>query len=400
MNLDKILNNCKYQFEFIDKICEINSNKILKAFQNNKISEMHFTISNGYGYNNIGRDIINKVFAECFGAESSFVNSNFVSGTHAISTAIFAILRPKDTILFITGKPYDTINKIINGKNCCSLKDFEINYQICDFLNNNIEIFLKNNPKVVYIQRSMGYTIRKSLRIQEIQSLIKKIKEISPKSIVLVDNCYGEFVQTKEPTDIGADLIIGSLIKNPGAGIAPSGGYIAGKKELIELCEQRFLAPGLKNIGASYFNREILMGLFYAPLAVREALKTAVFASILFKRAGFEVFPDFQEERADIITAINLKNEENLKIFCKNIQNNSPVDSFLTPEAFQMPGYDHKIIMASGGFISGSSIELSADAPLKEPYTVWLQGGTNFYLAKSALIKSFTKLALLKIKNK
>ncbi|MBO6127040.1 MAG: methionine gamma-lyase family protein [Clostridia bacterium] len=378
----------KFDFEFIDEICEKNSKKILKAFKNNKVSEIHFANSTGYGYGDSGREIINNVFAESFGAESALVSSGFVSGTHAIATAIFGLLRPQDTILFITGKPYDTLEKLINGENSCSLKDFNIATQICDFLNNNIEIFLGNNPKVVYIQRSMGYNLRKSLKICDIENLIKKIRKISPTSIILVDNCYGEFVQKQEPTEVGADLIVGSLIKNPGAGIAPSGGYIAGKKNLVELCEQRFLAPGLKNMGATHFNREILMGLFYAPLAVREALKTANFASKIFKQAGFEVLPGPDEERADIITAINLKSEENLKIFCKCIQNNSPVDSFVTPEPWEMPGYDHKIIMASGGFISGSSIELSADAPLKEPYTVWLQGGTNFYLAKYALINA------------
>lgn len=372
----------------IDKICENNSKKVLKAFKNNKVSEIHFANSTGYGYGNSGREVINSVFAEAFGAESALVSSNFVSGTHAIATAIFGLLRPQDTILFITGKPYDTLEKLINGENSCSLKDFNINTQICGFLSNNFKIFLNNNPKVVYIQRSMGYNLRKSLKICDIENLIKKIRKISPESIILVDNCYGEFVQEQEPTEVGADLIVGSLIKNPGAGIAPSGGYIAGKKSLVELCEQRFLAPGLKNMGASHFNREILMGLFYAPLAVREALKTAIFASKIFEQAGFEVLPGPDEERADIITAINLKSEENLKIFCKCIQNNSPVDSFVTPEPWEMPGYDHKVIMASGGFISGSSIELSADAPLKEPYTVWVQGGTNFYLAKDALINA------------
>ena len=372
----------------IDKICDNNSKKVLKAFKNNKVSEIHFANSTGYGYGNSGREVINSVFAEAFGAESALVSSNFVSGTHAIATAIFGLLRPQDTILFITGKPYDTLEKLINGENSCSLKDFNINTQICDFLSNNFKIFLNNNPKVVYIQRSMGYNLRKSLKICDIENLIKKIRKISPESIILVDNCYGEFVQEQEPTEVGADLIVGSLIKNPGAGIAPSGGYIAGKRSLVELCEQRFLAPGLKNMGASHFNREILMGLFYAPLAVREALKTAIFASKIFEQAGFEVLPGPDEERADIITAINLKSEENLKIFCKCIQNNSPVDSFVTPEPWEMPGYDHKVIMASGGFISGSSIELSADAPLKEPYTVWVQGGTNFYLAKDALINA------------
>ena len=372
----------------IDKICDNNSKKVLKAFKNNKVSEIHFANSTGYGYGNSGREVINSVFAEAFGAESALVSSNFVSGTHAIATAIFGLLRPQDTILFITDKPYDTSEKLINDENSCSLKDFNINTQICGFLSNNFKIFLNNNPKVVYIQRSMGYNLRKSLKICDIENLIKKIRKISPESIILVDNCYGEFVQEQEPTEVGADLIVGSLIKNPGAGIAPSGGYIAGKKSLVELCEQRFLAPGLKNMGASHFNREILMGLFYAPLAVREALKTAIFASKIFEQAGFEVLPGPDEERADIITAINLKSEENLKIFCKCIQNNSPVDSLVTPEPWEMPGYDHKVIMASGGFISGSSIELSADAPLKEPYTVWVQGGTNFYLAKDALINA------------
>lgn len=376
------------EFEFVNGICEKNSKKILKAFKNNKVSEVHFANSTGYGYGNSGREVINSVFAEAFGAESALVSSSFVSGTHAIATAIFALLRPKDTILFITGRPYDTLSTIINGKNCCSLKDFNINVEICDFLNDDIEFFLKNIPKVVYLQRSMGYSLRKSLKICDIENLIRKIRKNSPKSIILVDNCYGEFVQEKEPTEVGADLIVGSLIKNPGAGIAPSGGYIAGKKKLIELCEQRFLAPGLKNIGASHFNRELLMGLFYAPLAVREALKTAVFASEIFSQAGFGVLPPPNEGRADIITAINLKSEENLKIFCKCIQNNSPVDSFVTPEPWEMPGYDHKVIMASGGFIAGSSIELSADAPLKPPYTVWFQGGTNFYLAKDALMNA------------
>ena len=372
----------------IDKICENNSKKILKAFQNNKVSEMHFANSTGYGYSNVGREVINSVFAEAFSAESAIVSSNFVSGTHAIATAIFALLRPKDTILFITGKPYDTLETIINGENCCSLKDFNINVEICDFLNDDIEFFLKNKPKVVYLQRSMGYSLRKSLKICDIENLIKKIRKNSPKSIILVDNCYGEFVQDKEPTEVGADLIVGSLIKNPGAGIAPSGGYIAGKKEFVNLCEQRFLAPGLKNIGASHFNRELLMGLFYAPLAVREALKTAIFASKLFSQAGFEVLPSSKEERADIITVINLKSEENLKMFCRYKKKNYEVDSFVNCETLEVPAYDHKVIMASGGFISGSSIELSADAPLKPPYTVWVQGGNNFYLAKNALINA------------
>ena len=374
-------------FNYIDIICEKNSIKILNAFRKNKVQECHFSYSNGYGYGNSGREIINQVFSDAFGSESSLVSSNFVSGTHAISTALFALARPSQTILFITGIPYDTLEKIINGEGCCSLKDFNVSSRICYYKNSDWKKYLMHNPEIVYIQRSRGYSTRDSLSIFEIEKLIKQVREISPESVIIVDNCYGEFVEELEPTNVGADLTVGSLIKNPGAGIAPSGGYISGKKSLISLCEQRFLASGLSNMGATYHNRELLMGLFYSPLAVREALKTAVFASFIFEKAGFEVHPRYNEKRADIITSINLKTEKNLRIFCKMIQNYSPIDSFVIPEPWDMPGYSHKVIMASGGFVSGSSIELSADAPVKEPFTVWLQGGTNFFLSKLALTK-------------
>lgn len=381
------------EFEKIEKICEKNSLKILESFRCNKVSESHFSVSTGYGYGNSGREVLNKTFAKSFGAESALVSSNFVSGTHAISTAIFGIIKPQQSILFITGKPYDTLEQIINGNDCCSLNDLQVDCSICDHTKEDITIYLERKPNVVYIQRSRGYSLRKSLSIQDIEVLIKKIKNISPKSLVLVDNCYGEFVEEQEPTEVGADLIVGSLIKNPGAGIAPSGGYIAGKSKLVDLCKQRFLAPGLFDIGASNYNRELFMGLFYSPMAVRESLKTAVFASALFDDLGFEVSPKYSEKRSDIITSISLKTEENLKTFCKSIQSYSPVDSFLTPEPWKMPGYDHDVIMASGGFISGSSIELSADAPVKEPYTVWFQGGTNFYLSKIALLNASLKMS-------
>ena len=369
----------------------MNSVKILSSFRVNRVSDTHFGVSTGYGYSNSGRKILNKVFADSFGAEDALVSENFVSGTHAISTAIFGVIKPKQSILFVTGKPYDTLEQIINGKDCCSLKDLQVTCKICDHSNEDISGYLERKPEVVYIQRSRGYSLRKSLCIDNIEILIKKIKEISPESIVLVDNCYGEFVEEREPTEVGADLIVGSLIKNPGAGIAPSGGYIAGRSDLINLCKQRFLAPGLLDIGSSNHNRELFMGLYYSPLAVREALKTSIFASHLFEKAGFEVSPRYFEKRADIITSINLKSEKNLRIFCESIQNYSPVDSFVVPEPWKMPGYDHDIIMAAGGFISGSSIELSADAPVKEPYTVWFQGGTNFYLSKLALLEAVSR---------
>lgn len=389
IDVDKILYKCTEQFEYIDYVCEKNSLKVLESFRRNKVEECHFAPSNGYGYGNVGRDTLNQVFADSLGFESALVNANFVSGTHAISTALFGVAKPGDSILFITGTPYDTLDKVINGTRCGSLNDFGIKSIIRDYKTDDINIELEKKPNIVYIQRSRGYSLRSSLRICEINKLISKVRSISPESIIIVDNCYGEFVEELEPD---ADLIVGSLIKNPGAGIAPSGGYISGKRNLVSLCEQRLLAPGLKDIGSSTYNRELFMGLFYAPLAVRESLKSAVFASALFEEAGFEVFPKFNEVRADIVSSINLRSEENLKIFCKSIQEFSPVDSFLTPEPWRMPGYSHDVIMAAGGFISGSSIELSADAPVREPYTVWFQGGTNFYLAKYALTNAYIRI--------
>ena len=394
ININEILSKCKKQFDYVDEICEINSLKILESFRKNRVSESHFAPSTGYGYGNSGREIINKVFAKSFGAESALVSSSFVSGTHAISVALFALLRPNQRVLFITGKPYDTIDSILNGSNCCSLKDFEIKHEICDYKKDNLLFYLKKSPEVVYIQKSRGYSFRDSLSILKIKNLIEKIKFLSPESVVLVDNCYGEFVEQFEPTDVGADLIVGSLIKNPGAGISPSGGYIAGKRELVSLCEQRLLASGLKDMGASSNNREILMGLFYSPLAVRESLKSGIFASALFEYAGFEVSPRYDDKRYDIVTCIKLENEKNLLKFCESVQKYSPIDSFVVPEPWNMPGYDHKVVMAAGGFVSGSSIELSADAPLKEPFAVWFQGGTNFYLAKKALISSFNEILM------
>ena len=388
----------KEKLEKLDKLTEKNSVKILNAFIENKVSESHFYQSTGYGYGNVGRGVLNKVFAQVMGAESAFVSENFVSGTHAISTSIFSVVRPKNTILFSTGTPYDTLDKLISGNDCCSLKDLDVNVVISDYLKENEFLKeLEKRPEVVYIQRSRGYTLRRSLSIKDIKFLIEKIRNISKNSIIIVDNCYGEFVDDCEPTQVGADLIVGSLIKNPGAGIAVSGGYICGKKEYIDLCEQRFLSPGLHDIGSSFHNRELFMGLFYSPLAVRESLKTAYYISESFYNLGFEVFPKPYEHWNDIITSINLESEENLRKFCQIIQNFSPVDSFLTPEPWRMPGYNHDVIMSSGGFISGSSIELSCDAPVKPPFTVYIQGGTNFYLSKYAIDKILENIKKYKV---
>ena len=355
----------------LDKLTEKNSIKILKAFTDNKVSESHFVQTTGYGYGNFGREVLNKVFAQSMDSEDAFVSENFVSGTHAISNAIMSIVRPGNTILFATGKPYDTLYKLISGVNCCSLKDLNVKIEIGDYLiASNFYKKLKNLPDVVYIQRSRGYTLRRSLSIANIKEIIDKIKNISPNSVIIVDNCYGEFVEEIEPTSVGADLIIGSLIKNPGSGIAVSGGYICGKKKYVDLCKQRFLAPGLMDIGASSYNRELFMGLFYSPIAIREALKTANYASKRFFEKGFEVQPKPSEKWNDIITSINLENEKNLRMFCKIIQQCSPVDSFLSPESWSMPGYNCDIIMSCGGFISGSSIELSCDAHISPPFTV------------------------------
>ncbi|MDR1364387.1 MAG: methionine gamma-lyase family protein, partial [Oscillospiraceae bacterium] len=332
-----VLELIKDQFYAIERNCEKNSEKILKAFVQNKVSEYHFASTTGYGYSDAGREVINSIFSQVFGTEHALVSTNFVSGTHALFVALSAVSRPGDEIICITGKPYDTLETVINGKNCGSLADMGIKFKILE--NFGIDK-LGKNPKIIYIQRSKGYSFKNSLTIEDIEKLTQKIKSSFPETIIIIDNCYGEFVQTKEPV-LNTDLIIGSLIKNPGGGIAPSGAYIAGKKKYIDLCAQRLTAPGLGQIGNSYCNREILMGFFYAPVAVREALRTAIFTSALFEILGFKVFPRWNEIRSDIVQAIKLNNKENLISFCKEIQSNSPIDSFITPEPSKMPGYEN-----------------------------------------------------------
>ena len=400
---DKALKLCKEQFEKIEEITEYNQQKVLKAFIDCKVSESHLVGSTGYGYGDRGRETLDKIYAQIFDSEDALVRHNFVCGTHAIATALFAVLRPDEKMLCVTGEPYDTLKDVIGLSNKIgqgSLKDFKIKYEQVDLKDDgtlNFEEISKrttNEVKVVYLQRSRGYSLRPSLFPEDIKKVVDIVKNKNPNCIIVVDNCYGEFTQKIEPTSVGADLIVGSLIKNPGGGIAPTGGYIAGKKELIKLCSYRLTTPGIgKEVGATLnCNRELFLGTFNAPFVTGEALKTAVFASIFFELLGFETSPRYNEPRADIIESIKLGNKSNLIKFCKEIQAFSPVDSFVSPEPWDMPGYDSQVIMAAGTFTLGASIELSADAPLREPFAVWLQGGLNFNSSKVALMAAAQKM--------
>ncbi|MGN1122792.1 MAG: aminotransferase class I/II-fold pyridoxal phosphate-dependent enzyme [Eubacterium sp.] len=388
---DEALRLCKNQFEKIDSITEYNQLKVQKAFIDNNISESHFVSSTGYGYGDRGRETLDKVWAQVFGAEAALVRHNFTCGTHTLATALFGVLRPNDKMLCVTGTPYDTIHNVIGikGSGMGSLKDFGVNYdevplkdEILDY--EAIENAVDDTVTMVYIQRSRGYELRPSLSVDEIERVSKIVKNKNPNVIVMVDNCYGEFVEEREPTQAGADLIAGSLIKNAGGGIATTGGYIAGKADLVEKCAYRLTTPGLgSEVGATLgHNRELYMGLFYAPHTVGEALKSAVYISALFGLFGYNVTPKYDEERHDIVQSLGLENPESLVAFCQGIQSGSPVDSFLLPEPWDMPGYDSKVVMAAGAFTLGSSIELSADAPIREPYYAWIQGGLNFHSAK------------------
>lgn len=388
---------CQNTFNEIDRISMHNQHKVLAAFINNRVSEADLGISTGYGYGDRGRDNLEKVFAECMGAEDSLIRHNFVSGTHTLAVMLFGVLRPNDTMLCLTGRPYDTLIGVlgIDGESDGSLKDFGVNYEEVALNGEGrpdleeIKRRLKGKfYKVAYIQRSRGYSLRPSLTVEEIGVLAAAVKEVSPETLVLVDNCYGEFVDTVEPTSVGADLIAGSLIKNPGGGIAPTGGYIAGRADLVEKCSYRLTCAGVgREVGASLgHNRELYMGLFAAPHTVGEALKVATYAGALFELLGYESTPKYNAKRADIIESVLLKNSQALVAFCQGMQKGAPVDSFVTPEPWDMPGYDDPVIMAAGAFTLGASIELSADAPLREPYAAWLQGGLNFASGQAGVL--------------
>ena len=384
---DKAEEMCREQFEEISKISRFNQQKMQAAFHSNGVSESHFIATTGYGYGDRGRDVLDKVFAFALGAEDALVRTNFVSGTHTLTVALFGILRPHDKMICVTGTPYDTLLGVIGVERECdgSLKDYGINYSQIDLLDdgkinyNEIEKTVDNTYKMVYIQRSRGYSLRESLTISDIEKIVKTVRKVAPKTIIMVDNCYGEFVETREPCEVGADIVAGSLIKNPGGGIAPTGGYIAGRKNLIEKCSYRMTTPGTgREIGCTQNNLQLFMGAFNAPNVTGEALKTAVFASALFTLLGFDVTPKFNQKRGDIIQCIKLGKSDALVAFCEGIQKGAPVDSFVVPEPAPMPGYDSDVIMAAGAFHLGASIELSADAPLREPFAVWLQGGLNY----------------------
>jgi cystathionine beta-lyase family protein involved in aluminum resistance len=373
----------------IDETTDYNQQKMLAAFIEAGVSESHFVASTGYGYGDRGRDALDLVYAKAFGAEDALVRHNFVSGTHALTVALFGVLRPGDTMLSVTGIPYDTLRGVIGitGDGNGSLKEFGVGYEQLELKDdgtpNYEEIAKRVNPqiKMVYVQRSRGYSLRPSLFVEDIAKIAKIAKAKAPDCIVMVDNCYGEFVQTEEPTGHGADLMAGSLIKNPGGGIAPTGGYIAGRRDLVESCSYRLTTPGTgREIGATLGNnRALFMGAFHAPHVTGEALKTAVFTAALFSLFGYEVTPKYDEPRGDIIQAVLLRKEAALVAFCQGVQKGAPVDSFVVPEPWDMPGYDCKVIMAAGAFTLGASIELSADAPLREPYAAWMQGGLNYH---------------------
>ncbi len=401
----KILQSLNERFSEIDDITEYNQLKVLYAFIKNGVSEATMSGSTGYGYDDRGREILERVMADCMGAEDSIMRHNFVSGTHTLTVALFGILRPNDKVLVLTGRPYDTITGVfgIDSKNDGSLSDFGVEYNevalLSDGTPNIDEIknrLSKDNFKMAYIQRSRGYSTRPTLVIDDIKKLCDAVKEVSPSTIIMVDNCYGEFVEKLEPCDVGADLCAGSLIKNPGGGIARTGGYIAGRRDLVEKCADRLTCPGVgKEVGATLgMSRELYLGLFQAPHVVGEAVKTAVYTSALFGEMGYEVSPKPFEKRGDIVQCVTLGSAEGLVAFCQGMQSGAPVDSFVVPEPWDMPGYTDPVIMAAGAFTLGASIELSADGPLREPYAAWMQGGLNFHSAKAGVL-----LAAQKIRN-
>lgn len=397
----KIEEKLTERFQVIDQVAEFNQMKVLHAMQKNRLSDIHFAATTGYGYNDIGRDTLESVYADVFQAEDALVRPQLISGTHALTVALSGNLRPGDEILSPVGKPYDTLEGVIGiTKTRGSLAEFGITYSQVDLLPDGafdwegIKAAIKPNTKLATIQRSKGYASRPTLSVERIGELIHFLKEIKPDLICMVDNCYGEFVELKEPTQVGADLCVGSLIKNPGGGLAPIGGYIVGKKEYVENAAYRLTAPGLgKEVGATLgLNASLFQGLFLAPQVVSGALKGAIYAANVYEQLGYQVLPNGSEERFDIIQAITLNSAEAVIAFCKGIQAAAPVDSYVVPEPWAMPGYQCEVIMAAGAFVQGSSIELSADAPIKPPYTVFFQGGLTWYHAKFGILMSMQKL--------
>ena len=398
---EKVLPILKEQFSKIDEICESNTAKVLHAFWKNHVSESHFASTTGYGYDDLGRDTIEKVYSTVFETEDALVRNQFISGSHALAKTLFGLLRPGDLLLSISGRPYDTLHEVIGiEENSSSLKSFGVNFAEIDLKNNDfdeekiLEFLKQHQVKVVEIQRSRGYSSRKSLSLEKCEKIIKKIKEISPNTIVMIDNCYCEFVSTKEPTQVGADIVVGSLIKNLGGGLAPNGGYVVGKKELIKLVAEALTLPGEgKEVGPSLgVNRQFLQGIFLAPQVVSSALKTSILASALLKELGYIVDPEPLEKRVDIVQTIAFGNPTDLISYCEGIQSGSPIDSYVKPIPIDMPGYKDEVIMAAGAFIQGSSIELSCDGPLREPYLAYQQGGLTYEAGMIGVLKAVNEV--------
>ena len=398
---EKIEDSLKERFAAIDATAEYNQLKVIKAMQDNRVSAECFNMSSGYGYNDLGRDTLEKVYASCFKGEDALVRPQITCGTHALALALMSNLRPGDELLSPVGKPYDTLEEVIGIRpSKGSLAEYGVSYRQVDLLPDgsfdfeHIKEAINERTKLVTIQRSKGYATRPTLSVARIGELISYIKGIKPDVICMVDNCYGEFVETIEPSDVGADMVVGSLIKNPGGGLAPIGGYIAGRKDLIDNCGYRLTSPGLgKEVGASLgVMQSFFQGLFLAPTVTAGALKGAIFAANIYEKLGYSVIPNGTESRHDIIQAVELGTPEGVIAFCKGIQAAAPVDSYVTPEPWPMPGYDSDVIMAAGAFVQGSSIELSADGPLKEPYSVFFQGGLTWYHAKLGIMMSVQKM--------
>ena len=401
---NKAIVDIEGEFKKYDEIREYNQLKVLKAFQEERISDSHFTNSTGYGYGDIGRDTLDLVYARIFNAEKALVRPHFVNGTHALGTALFGNLRPGDTILAVTGSPYDTLHSVIGisgEENIGSLKEYGVNYKQVDLIDGKINIekaleMIKEDDKIklIHMQRSTGYGWRNAFQVEELGKAIKAIKELREDLIVFVDNCYGEFIDIIEPTDVGADLIAGSLIKNIGGGIAPTGGYIVGKEKYVEQASYRLTVPGIgAECGCTFgVMKDFYQGLFLAPHVAIEALKGAIFCARIMELAGFEVLPKYNDKRSDIIQAIKFNDKEKLIKFCKGVQYASPIDSFVECEPWAMPGYSDEVIMAAGAFIQGSSIELSADAPIREPYIAYLQGGLTFDHGKLGVLIALSKI--------
>lgn len=398
---DQVEQEIQEEFKTIEKSCEKNSLKVLNAFQKYQITEAHFQETTGYGYSDLGRDTIEKIFADILGSEDALVRGQFISGSHALTVTLFGLLRPGDVLLSVSGKPYDTLDEVIGIKeNSSSLKSFGIEYEEIDLKEDDFdykkieEKITEKQYKVIEIQRSKGYSTRKSISIEKIEKVIDLIKKISPKTIVMVDNCYCEFVEEKTPIEVKADIMVGSLIKNLGGGIAPNGAYVAGSKELIELVAERLTLPGEgREVGPSLgMNKLLLQGLFFAPSVVSSSLKIAVFTSRMLEKLGYRVEPKYNEKRVDIVQNIEFQNKEKLIQYCQGIQGASPIDSNAVPQPWDMPGYTDQVIMAAGSFIQGSSIELSCDGPIREPYIAYQQGGLTYEYGKIGVLKAINNI--------